>query len=207
MEELTLEELAELISGITQFNPASYQYFNQLLNHRTVIFNQDVDENIIETVYIPLRDFEKDDSKKPVTLILNSTGGSSADGFFLAHYIATYKKKLNIIVPGYATSIATIILCGGGKNENVTRYCYPNSYALIHDGFITMQTQEEKSAADIMTFNDRVDKDIRQFVIDNTNITAEQYDAQTRKQWFITAEEMKQFNMIDKIITKEDDPV
>ena len=49
MEELTLEELAELISGITQFNPASYQYFNQLLNHRTVIFNQDVDENIIES--------------------------------------------------------------------------------------------------------------------------------------------------------------
>ena len=67
-----------------------------------------------------------------------------------------------------------------------------------------MQTQEAKSAADIMTFNDRVDKDIRQFVIDNTNITAEQYDAQTRKQWFITAEEMKQFNMIDKIITKND---
>lgn len=73
-----------------------------------------------------------------MTLILNSIGGTVSDGFFLAHYIANYKKKLNIIVTGCAASMAAVILCGGGKNENVTRYCYPSSYALIHDGYVTL---------------------------------------------------------------------
>lgn len=41
----------------TGLNPVNFQYFNQLLNHRTVIFNQEIGENILETVYIPLRDF------------------------------------------------------------------------------------------------------------------------------------------------------
>jgi len=47
-----------------------------------------VQEDIIEKVYLPLRDFEKDDSMEPVTIIMNSSGGSVSDGFFLAHYIS-----------------------------------------------------------------------------------------------------------------------
>ena len=98
------------------FDAVKYQYFHQLLNNRTVVFNGDVTESIVENVYLPLRDFEQDDSTSPVTLILNSSGGSVSDSFFLAFYIANYKKELNIIVPGYAASMATVILAGGGKN-------------------------------------------------------------------------------------------
>lgn len=196
--ELDLDFLT--LPQLTGFDPVNYQYFNQLLNKRTVIFNQEVDENIIETVYIPLRDFEQDESQQPVTLILNSPGGSVADGFFLAHYLTTYKKKLNIIVTGYAASLATIILAGGGKNENVHRSCYPSTYALIHDGYIAIAPSESKTAGDIMAFNDKVDNKIKEFFIANTNITSEQYDAQARHQWFLSAEEMKEANLIDEII-------
>lgn len=80
-------------------------------------------------------------------------GGAVSDGFFLAHYIAHYKKKLNIIVTGCAASMAAVILAGGGKNSNVTRYCYPSSYALIHDGYVALQASEAKTASDIMDFN------------------------------------------------------
>jgi len=182
------------------FDPVSYQYFNQLLNHRTIIFNQEVEENLIETVYIPLKDFEEDSSVEPVTLILNSPGGSVSDGFFLAHYIAHYKKQLNIIVAGYAASMAAVILAGGGKNPHVTRYCYPSTYGLIHDGYVAITASEARTADDIMDFNRAKDKEIRQFMLDHTNITAEQYDAQARKQWFLTAQEMKDLNLVDVII-------
>jgi len=141
-----------------------------------------------------------DDSSDPVTLILNSMGGTVSDGFFLAHYIANYKKKLNIIVTGCAASMAAVILCGGGKNKNVTRYCYPSSYALIHDGYITLKASEAKTASDIMDFNNQVDERIKNFIINNTNITAEQYDSKTRHQWFLSAHEMKELNLIDEII-------
>ena len=195
---MDLEELFNTMQ-VYGFDPTMYQYFNQLLNHRTIIFNCDVSEEIVEKVYLPLREFEKDDSNEPVTIIMNSSGGSVTDGFFLAHYIAQYSKPLNIIVPGYACSMAAVILAGGGKNENVIRSCFPCSYALIHDGYIALAAQEAKTANDIMAFNDSIDKQVKQFFINNTDITEEEYDSHARRQWFLNAEEMLKVNLIDKI--------
>lgn len=195
---MSLDELLEKLQG-TEIDPQTYQYFNQLLNHRTIILNSEVQEDIVEKVYIPLRDFEQDESKEPVTIILNSEGGSVADGFFLAYYISQYSKPLNIIVPGYACSMATVLLAAGGKNENVIRSCYPCSYSLIHDGYVALAASEAKTANDIMAFNDGVDKRIRQFFIDNTSITEEEYDAHSRRQWFLTADEMLKAGLIDRI--------
>lgn len=180
-------------------DPVMYQYYHQLNDNRTIILNTDIDEKIVETIYLPLREFEQDSNTKPVTLVLNSQGGCVSDGFFLAHYISQYKKPLDIIVPGYAASMAAVILAGGGNNNNVTRYCFPSTYALIHDGYVALSASEAKTANDIMAFNNRVDESIRNFIIENTKITAEEYDAQARHQWFLSAQEMKQYNFIDKI--------
>ena len=194
-------DLEELFNALQTygFDPTMYQYFNQLINHRTIIFNCDVQEDIIEKVYLPLRDFEQDDSMEPVTIIMNSSGGSVSDGFFLAHYISQYSKPLDIIVPGYACSMAAVILAGGGKNENVIRSCFPCSYALIHDGYVALAAQETKTANDIMAFNDNVDKQIREFFITNTNITEEQYESKSRHQWFLNSQEMLDLGLIDRI--------
>ena len=200
MDLETFLDIIDSMVGAKGPDPILYQYFHQLLDKRTVIFNREVNEDVIEMVYLPLKEFEDDESDEPVTLLLNSPGGSVSDGFFLAHYISQYKKKLNILVTGYAASMAAVILCGGGKNPNVTRSCYPSTYGLIHDGYVALAASESKTASDIMAFNESVDKDIRQFILDNTNITAEQYDAKTRHQWFLTAQEMKDLNLIDKII-------
>ena len=194
-------DLDELFNAMQTygFDPANYQYFNQLLNHRTIVFNCDVQEDIIEKIYIPLRDFEQDESTEPVTIIMNSSGGSVSDGFFLAHYISQYSKPLNIIVPGYACSMAAVILAGGGKNENVIRSCFPCSYALIHDGYVALSAQEAKTANDIMAFNDNVDKQIKKFFIENTNITEEEFDSHSRRQWFLNADEMVEAGLIDRV--------
>lgn len=185
-------------------DPIKYQYFYQLINNRTVICNKDVDETLIESVYLPLKNFEEDDSNTPITLILNSSGGSVVDSFFLAYYLSQYKKELNIIVPGYATSMATVLLAGGGKNDNVHRKCFPCSYGLIHDGYLALHASEAKTASDIMAFNEKMDQQVRSFLIENTNITEEMYDAHARKQWFLDAQEMKELNLIDSIIGESD---
>ena len=197
---MDLEELLTLLQDETSFSPVTYQYFHQLLNKRTIVLNAAIGENIIETVYLPLKDFEEDNSVEPVTLILNSIGGSVTNGFFLAHYLKNYSKKLNIIITGYAASMAAVILCGCNKNPNIKRYCYPNTYALIHDGYITLESSETKSAEDFMEFNKQVYKDIRDFMIKNTNITPEQLDSKARHQWFLSAKDMKELGLVDEII-------
>jgi ATP-dependent protease ClpP protease subunit len=87
-----------------------------------------------------------------------------------------------------------------GKNPNITRYCYPSTYGLIHDGYVALSASETKTAADIMAFNERVDADIRQFILDNTKITPEQYDSKTRHQWFLNSKELKEYGLIDVIL-------
>lgn len=187
------------VTDQTGLVPENYQYFNQLLNKRTIVLNAEITENIVELVYLPLKDFEEDNINAPVTLIINSMGGSVSDSYFLAHYISTYKKPLNIIVTGCAASMATILLCGGTHNSNVIRYCFPSSYALIHDGYVALSASEAKTASDIMEFNNKVDSSIKDFIIKNSSITEELYDAHARKQWFLDANDMKKYNLIDHI--------
>lgn len=136
--------------------------------------------------------------------MINSCGGSVSDGFFLAYYLSNYSKPLNIIITGYAASMAAVILAGTGNNKNITRYCYPSSYALIHDGYIAISASETRTASDMMAFNEKTDKRIRQFMLDHTKITAEEYDAQARHQWFLDAEEMREKGLIDKIYGVDD---
>ena len=204
-------DLEELLSGIyeklnaAELSPTMYQYYDQLFNHRTIILNDDISERIVEFVYLPLKAFEDDDSTEPVTLILNSSGGSVSDGFFLAYYLSQYSKPLNIQVLGYACSMATVLLAAGGKNENIIRSCYPCSYVLIHDGYVALAASEAKTANDIMNFNNQIDEKIRQFFLDNTNLTAEEYDTHARHQWFLFPEEMKKKNLIDKIIGHDEE--
>lgn len=198
-------DFLSLVQDTAGLDPVMYQYFNQLFNHRTVIFNKDVTEDIVETIWLPLRDFELDESCAPVTLVINSMGGSVTDGFFLAHYLAHYSKPLNIYITGCAASMAAVILAGCGKNPNITRFCYPSSYALIHDGYVALAASEAKTAQDMMAFNDKVDEDIRKFIIDHTNITAEEYDKHSRHQWFLNAKEMVAMGLADKIIGESDE--
>lgn len=192
-------EFLGFANDVSTLDPIMYQYFNQLLKKRTIVLNTEIDENILETVVLPLKDFEQDDSFEPVTLILNTPGGSVADGLMLCNVIDNYKIPLEIIVPSYACSMGTIILCSGNKNPNITKKAYPFSFALFHSGQ-TYVGGESTSVEDVMNFNKSVDNKIRDYIVTNTNITEELYDAHHRKQWYISAEEMLKYGLINEII-------
>lgn len=201
-----MEELFEMLNS-DQVDIALYQYLKNLKDRRTIVFNDDVTELILEKVYLPLREFELDDSTTPVTLIIHSSGGSVSDALFLANYLEHYKKPLVILVCGYACSMATVFLAAAAKNPNITRYCYRDSYALIHDGYVALGASEAGTAQDIMAFNHTVDTKIKKLFLDNTKITEEEYTQQARKQWFLFSEDMKKYGLIDKIIGEEEETV
>ena len=201
MNELEFLGFAETTSSL---DPIMYQYFKNLIKKRTIVLNSEIDENILETVVLPLKEFEEDNINSPVTLILNTPGGSVADGLMLCNVIDNYKKPLEIIVPSYSCSMGTIILCSGNNNPNVVKKAYPFSFALFHSGQ-TYVGGETTSVDDVVDFNRSVDNKIKEYVIKNTNISEELYSAHHRKQWYITAEEMLHYHLIDEIIGKESD--
>ena len=197
-------EFLGIVDKYSGLDAITYQYFNQLLNKRTIVLNAEIDENILETVVLPLKDFEQDGDNSPITLILNTPGGSVADGLMLCNIIDHYTKPLEIIVPSYACSMGTIILCSGNNNPNVTKKAFPFSFALFHSGQ-TYVGGETHSVDDVVDFNRAVDNKIRDYVVNNTKISEELYAEHHRKQWYLTAEEMLQYHLIDEIIGKESD--
>lgn len=192
-----------LIEDQSSLDPVMYQYFNHYKNHRTIVFNRAVDDSIVEMVILPLLEFEADEDNTPVKLIISTVGGSVSDGLILCNIIDNYKKPLEIYIYGYAYSMGTIILCSGNNNPNVTKYCYPFSFGLFHAGYSAVEG-EALSVEDQMAFNKQTDTMIRDYVVTNTKISAEEYKANERRQWYLTAKEMQEKGLIDIIIGGDD---
>ena len=188
-----------LVKSDSNLDPVMFQYFNHYKNHRTIIFNREVNESIVETVILPLKEYEQDNIQEPVKLIISTPGGSVSDGLILCNVIDCYKKPLEIYIYGYACSMGTIILCAGNKNPNVTKYCYPFSFGLFHAGYSAIEG-ESLSVEDQMEFNKKTDGMIRDYVVANTKITEEEYKRNERRQWYLDAQEMKEKGLIDIII-------
>ena len=197
---MNIEELLSLISAYnSQIDVGDYQYFMNLLENRTIIFNGEVDNELMERVVLPLLDFERDGSKEPVTLYLNTPGGYVGDGLVLCDIIDKYSKPLRIIVLGYAFSMGTIIMCAGGKNPNVKKMCYKFSTALFHPGSLKLDGGAS-AVKDTVAFNDRMDKRMREYVLSNTLITPEVYDAHEAREWYLSSEELLQYGMVSEIL-------
>lgn len=188
-----------LVESDSNLDPVMFQYFNHYKNHRTIIFNREVNESIVETVILPLKEYEQDNIQEPVKLIISTPGGSVSDGLILCNVIDCYKKPLEIYIYGYACSMGTIILCAGNKNPNVMKYCYPFSFGLFHAGYSAIEG-ESLSVEDQMEFNKKTDGMIRDYVVANTKITEEEYKRNERRQWYLDAQEMKEKGLIDIII-------
>lgn len=198
-----MPDFLALVEENSQLDPVSYQYFNHLFNHRTIVFNDGIDKNILEAVILPLKEFENDGSNDPVKMIISTPGGSISEGLVLCNIIDNYSKPLEIYVMGYACSMGTIILAAGNHNPNVTKFCYPFSFALFHSGYTAFEG-ESLSVEDAMAFNKRVDNRIRDYIVANTKITEEQYRANERRQWYLDAHDMKELGLIDVIIGEDE---
>ncbi len=176
-----------------------YQYFENL-KHRTIVFNRLVDEDILEYLILPLRQFEEDDSNEPVTLILNTCGGSTMAGLVVLNLIDNYKKPLNIHVYSYAMSMGAIILAAGNKNPNVHKYAHKFSIGLIHSGDVVLGQSTAGQAKDTMQFLQDIDKRIEQYFFENTNFTRAVWKKIKDKEFYMTADQMKQYGLIDEIL-------
>ena len=196
-----LDFLQDVIN-YSQMDPQSYQYFYNLLKKRTIVFNEEIDVGIVESLIMPLLDFEKDDSEEPITLILATPGGSTLAGLSVCNIIDNYKKKLNIIIPNYALSMGFYITIAGNNNPNVKKYAYPYSFFLLHAGE-TGASGESGSVKDLICFYDKIDEHIQDYVLSHTSITKEEYLTHIRKQWYLTAKEAKDLGVIDYIIGED----
>lgn len=173
--------------------------YERLLSERIILLNDVITENTIEKVVTPLLRMENDGSGEKITIYLNTNGGSVFDGLVLCNIIERLKTKTDIIVLGYAYSMGSLILMAGKNNPNVKRYCYPFSTALIHGGssFISGTSSQVK---DYFKFNEKYEKRIADYIVDHTNLTADDYAAIERFEAYMDSDEMLEKGLVDEII-------
>ena len=173
--------------------------YERLLSERIILLNDVITENTIEKVVTPLLRMENDGSGEKITIYLNTNGGSVFDGLVLCNIIERLKTKTDIIVLGYAYSMGSLILMAGKNNPNVKRYCYPFSTALIHGGssFISGTSSQVK---DYFKFNEKYEKRIADYIVDHTNLTADDYAAIERFEAYMDSDEMLEKGLVDEIL-------
>ncbi len=196
--EINFEDLEELLSRPTEMSPATYQYYKNLKN-RTIIINNQITSDIVESVMIPLLEMDNDGTGIPITILLSTVGGSLFDGITLCDIIDNLKTPTTIKVMTYAYSMGGIILMSGYNNPNVKKVCYKHSTALLHSGSTYLEGNSS-SVKDQFHFNQEFEEKIKNFTLTHSKISEEEYNKMERYEWYMSSETMLDKGLVQEIL-------
>ena len=135
-----------------------------------------------------------DSCGKPISIIIDSPGGSLTDTFTIIDAIKLSKTPVHTIVIGTAYSGGCLVAMTGHK-----RYAYPHASFMLHEGSTSTGGDSHKFI-NYSKFYQLQLKQLRDIVISNTKMTDEFYESIKRDDYWLTAEEAKEMGMIDEII-------
>lgn len=158
-----------------------------------------VDSELAEKVIMQLLALEQEDPEKPITLLLNSPGGSVMDGFAIYDAMKFVKPEIRVVCVGLAASIATVILLGAPKQW---RLALPNTKLLIHQvylsGVVRGQASDlEITAKDLLQTRERINKLLAQ----ETGQELSRIEKDTNRDYWMTAAEALEYGLISRVIT------
>lgn len=195
---LTLEDIAIALKPTGLPDIIMYQYYKNL-EKRTIIINEQITSNIVESVMLPLLEMDNDGTGEPINIVLNTLGGSLFDGATLCNIIDNLKTPTTITVFTYAYSMGSILLMAGYNNPNVKKRCYKHSTALLHAGSSYLEG-DSMSVKDQFNFYQKFEDVIKEYTLSHSKITPEGYDKMERYEWYMTSDTMLEKGLVDEII-------
>ena len=176
----------------------SYDIFSRLLKERIVFLGEEVNATTSSLIVAQLMFLEAEDPEKDIHFYINSPGGSVTDGFAIYDTMNYVKCDVATYCVGMAASMGAFLLAGGAKGK---RFALPNSEIMIHQPLGGMQGQ----ASDIKIHADHIirtkDK-LNKILAANTGRPLEDIIRDTDRDNFLSAEEAKEYGLIDKVFDK-----
>lgn len=177
----------------------SYDIFSRLLNDRIVILSEEVNETTASLIVAQLLYLEAQDPDKDIQFYINSPGGSIKDGMAIYDTMQYIKPDVSTICVGMAASMGAFLLSSGAKGK---RIALPNAEIMIHQPLVQgMQGQ----ATDIKIHADHLlntKRKLNEILAANTGKPLEVIEHDCERDNFMTAEEAKEYGLIDKVIYK-----
>ncbi|MBQ3036453.1 MAG: ATP-dependent Clp endopeptidase proteolytic subunit ClpP [Lachnospiraceae bacterium] len=175
----------------------SYDIYSRLLKDRIIFLGEEVNEVTAGLVVAQLLFLEAEDPDKDIQLYINSPGGSVTAGWAIYDTMQYIKCDVSTICIGMAASMGAFLLAGGTKGK---RYALPNAEIMIHQplgGAQGQATEIEIAAKHILQTKERLNK----VLAANTGQPIEVVAADTERDNWKTAEEAKEYGLIDCVIT------
>lgn len=172
--------------------------YNRLLQDRIVVLGTDVNDEIANFITAQLLYLEGQDSEKPIWLYINSPGGSVTAGMAIYDTMQFVGPEVGTICMGLGASMGQFLLCAGAPGK---RYALPHARIMMHQplGGVQGQATDIAIQAEQMAYTKRL---LQERIAQHTGQTYEQIEADSdRDRWF-TAEEAKDYGIIDHVIVK-----
>ncbi len=180
----------------------SYDIFSRLLNDRIIMLSEEVNSTTASLVVAQMLHLEGQDPEKDIQFYINSPGGSITDGMAIYDTMRYIKCDVSTICIGMAASMASLLLAAGAKGK---RLALPNSEILIHQPLIGGQVGLQGQTTDIKIHADhlvRTRKKMNEILADCTGQPLELIERDTERDNYMTAEQAKEYGLIDAVIEK-----
>ena len=174
----------------------AYDIYSRLLKDRIIFLGGPIDDGVANTVVAQMLFLEMEDPDKDIMLYINSPGGSISAGMAIYDTMKYLKCEVSTLCIGMAASMAAFLLAAGAKGK---RKALPNSEVMIHQPLGGTEGQ----ATDILIHAEqirRIKQKMNEEMSKNTGKPLETIQLDTERDNFMTAEEAKEYGIVDEII-------
>jgi ATP-dependent Clp protease, protease subunit len=183
----------------TSYGERAYDIYSRLLKERIIFLGGPINDAVANTVIAQLLFLANEDPKKDIQLYINSPGGSVTAGLAIYDTMQFVKPDVATMCVGVAASMGAFLLAAGKKGK---RLSLPNSEILLHqvavDSIGGQATEIEISARQIIKTKAR----LNQLLSKSTGQTLAKVEKDTERDFWLSAEEAKEYGVIDEIIKK-----
>lgn len=180
------------------YGERAYDIYSRLLKERIVFLAGPVNDAVANAVIAQLLFLEHEDPKKEIKIYLNTPGGSVSAGMAIYDTMQYVKPDVATICVGIAASMGAVLLAAGKKGK---RFALPNSQILLHQ----VMGGAEGQAADVEIAAKQILKiksKLNQVLAKHTSQPLSRIEKDTDRDFWLTADEAKEYGIIDKTIKK-----
>lgn len=178
------------------FGERAYDIYSRLLKDRIIFLGDAIDDTLANTIIAQLLFLESEDKNKDIKLYINSPGGSVTAGLAIYDTMQYVKPDVVTICVGMAASMAAVLLSAGAKGK---RFALPNSEVMLHQviGGAEGPAIDVKIRAEYIL---KVREKVNKILACQTGQPLKKIEHDTDREFFMNAEESKNYGLIDKII-------
>ncbi len=179
----------------------AFDIYSRLLRERIIFLGTPIDDNISNSIVAQLLFLDAEDSEKDIQLYINSPGGSVTAGMAIYDTIQQIRPDVVTICFGLAASMGAFLLTAGAAGK---RMSLPDSRIMIHQPLGGAQGQAvdiEIQAKEILYHKAK----LNQLLAHHTGQPLEQINADTERDFFMSADEAKKYGLIDQVISSRQD--